>query len=304
MGRLPTEATARRLALHAAEIWSRPPAPADVVYLPQHLVLANFPLRRPQQMTSWRNWNGNIGLSIRPAFDGQGVPMFPYGMVARLLLIQITTRAVRRGEREILWGPTLTDVIKDLGLTPGNGGSGAKRSTASSVWYQMNALFRAEVVLESVNCPGGREGRCWSSFDLPAPNTLAGISGDNCVGRLALSDHYISACSRAVPLDGRIIQALRQKPSAIDVYAWLTYRVWTLLQKRLPEVHVSWERLHEQFGSEHASVGDFRRSFLATLGLVNCLYRGFEVELPKGRLLLRPLWPSVPSKSVQKHTFA
>ncbi|CAE6872654.1 hypothetical protein R69746_08593 [Paraburkholderia aspalathi] len=59
-----------------------------------------------------------------------------------------------------------------------------------------------------------------------------------------------------VPVDLRVLHALRQSPLAMDIYTWLTYRVFLLRVRGRPEVIIPWHALKAQFGSAYGELSD------------------------------------------------
>ena len=63
-----------------------------------------------------------------------------------------------------------------------------------------------------------------------------------------------------VPVDLKVVSALK-KPMAIDIYWWLTKRVYNLHEPAT----ISWQQLYQQFGSD-SELKDFKRKFKRALG--------------------------------------
>jgi hypothetical protein len=78
----------------------------------------------------FRRRNDRITLTVRPAFDDQNRPLYPYGAVPRLLLLWIATEAVHTRSRILYPAETVPGFMRDIGLNPDNGSVGAKRSDA------------------------------------------------------------------------------------------------------------------------------------------------------------------------------
>ena len=63
---------------------------------------------------------------------------------------------------------------------------------------------------------------------------------------MQLSQGYVDMLrDHPVPVDLKVIARLR-KPMAIDVYWWLTKRVYNLHEP----VTIAWQQLYQQFGSD------------------------------------------------------
>ena len=92
-----------------------------------------------------------------------------------------------------------------------------------------------------------------------------------------------------MPVDLRALRALRGSPLALDIYAWLTYRLSYLRRPCL----VPWSALEAQFGADYGRRRDFRRRFLARLADVLCLYPYARCAHTPAGLLLKPSPPHV-----------
>jgi hypothetical protein len=67
---------------------------------------------------------------------------------------------------------------------------------------------------------------------------------------LVLSDGFFREIMAApVPIKLPVLHALSKSPLAMDIYAWLTYRIFVLLRSNRPSVLVPWASLHAQLGS-------------------------------------------------------
>ena len=93
-----------------------------------------------------------------------------------------------------------------------------------------------------------------------------------------------------MPLDPVIVRTLRRSPLALDLYAWLTYRMAMLNHS----ASVSWPALEAQFGSEYKRPRDFRARFRKQLARVIEAWPGqLQVEACDRRVVLEPGPPSV-----------
>ena len=83
-----------------------------------------------------------------------------------------------------------------------------------------------------------------------------------------LSEEFYNAIMRSpVPLRTDILAALRKSPMALDVYMWVSYRLFTLHQSGQEQVSLSYGQLQEQFGTgiSESNYRSFRRDFKAAL---------------------------------------
>jgi hypothetical protein len=66
-----------------------------------------------------------------------------------------------------------------------------------------------------------------------------------------------------VPVDMRALRALKRSPLALDLYAWATYRTFTVSRTRKP-AFITWSELAAQIGADYADPKDFRRKGVTT----------------------------------------
>lgn len=85
----------------------------------------------------------------------------------------------------------------------------------------------------------------------------------------------------------RAVKVLKRSPLALDLYAWLTYRM-SYMRRR---TEIPWSGLRAQFGADYADTPDghrsFKKKFVAALRKVMVVYDGLRVdEGVRGPILL------------------
>ena len=102
-----------------------------------------------------------------------------------------------------------------------------------------------------------------------------------------------------VPLDMRILKAMRRSSLGLDLYLWLSYKTYRLYMDQKTE-KLTWQRLYAQFGGDPAAAGDkvivqaFRRDVLRELRKLKLCWPTLDYATPTGCLELRPSQPSIP----------
>lgn len=96
-----------------------------------------------------------------------------------------------------------------------------------------------------------------------------------------------------VPIDIRVLKALKKSPMALDIYCWMTYKMSYLKKK----TDVPWAALQAQFGANYAldsqGTRNFKRAFLRRLSHVYGFYHGFGIHHSDKGLTLSPGKPHI-----------
>lgn len=266
-----------------------------VAFSARAMVLATLPYQDPGDVPSFGRENGGYSLSIQPGWDDkQKVSLgYPYGTIPRLLLAWITTEAAYTKSRTLELGENLTDFMRQLGLRPTGGHFG----TITRLRSQMIRLFGARI-----SCVyHGKNGFSMQHVNVAAKSALwwDPLQPDNTErwhsGYILLGyEFFQEIIERPVPLDLRVMQAIKQSPMALDIYAWLTYRMSYLKKKTF----IPWASLALQFGSDYTRLRAFKEHFLEQLAAVKMLYSHarFSTEAANG-LTLYPSRPQVLKKA-------
>jgi Plasmid encoded RepA protein len=213
----------------------------------------------------------------------------PYGEKPRLILIHLSTEAVRTGSPVVDVEESMTAFARSLGLET-NG------QQLRSLKDQLARLAAATVRLSVLE-----EGRAVqvntqfvSAFDLWFPK-----QADQRVlwpSTVRLSEEYFQSLGQhAVPLDHRAVAALASSSMALDIYVWLAQRLHRVPSGK-PQF-IAWHSLYEQFGQGFARVRDFRRQFLQTLHHVESAYPAARMSADDRGLTLSHSPPPVPPKT-------
>jgi hypothetical protein len=285
--------------LDAAQAIKLDPDKAEAAFIARQLVQATLPHKNPGDIQAWSRTNGNLTLTIRSGWDTKKNKAigYPYGTIPRLLLFWMTTEAVKTNNPRIELGNSLTKFMRDIGLNPENGGTGAKRSDARRMRDQMQRLFRATISFDQNQ--GGRdawldmqvapEGVLWWDEKQPDQPTL----WDSWI---ELSKQFFNAITASpVPVDIRALKALKHSPLALDLYAWATYTAYQT-QKTGQSRNVSWKLLHEQLGAEYHDMKEFAKSCRMALRKVQTVYPEFGICFERGGVKVLPCNPAISIK--------
>lgn len=137
--------------------------------------------------------------------------------------------------------------MQQLGIHSDSGGSRGDRTRLKS---QIDRLFNCHIDLVYEDrgmkvTTGGRIARktvLWWDYHSPDQQTLW-------KSWLELSEELFSEIvAHPVPIDMRILKAMRRSSLGLDLYMWVSYKTFVLYsQKKKPE-RLTWERLYAQFG--------------------------------------------------------
>lgn len=254
----------------------------SIGFMARAMVQATLPHKKVAGSEFTRT-NGNFTLSLlAPSKIG-----LPYGVIPRLLLAWVTTEAVRTKQRELELGDSLSAFMRELDMVP----TGGRWGSVTRLKDQMQRLFASSVTctyddgatwaLESVK-PVDSARLWWSPKD-PTQATLWKSS-------VTLGERFFEEITRSpVPCDMRALNALKKSPMALDIYLWLTYRLFYLRHQSV----IPWAGLSGQFGADYAQVRQFKAAFLRELKKVLVVYPEAKVDYSQQGLLLLPSKPHV-----------
>jgi len=254
-------------------------------FMPRILVLTTLPHHRPESHR-FERVNGRHSVRMRaPRRVG-----LPYGSYPRLLLVHLTTEAVRTKSPEILLGATPNDSARKLGLSPISG----PRGTAPRLQEQLRRLLSMR--LEWQTSMGLTPRSSGSAFVITGaapwfrPWRLLPPRQPTWRSHIVLGQDFFEEISRsAVPVDLRAIRHLRRSPLAIDLYVWLTFRMSYLKKPTL----IPWRSLEAQFGSDYSRLRDFRSHAVTQIESVIRVYPTVRIRQTEAGLRLDASPPHV-----------
>jgi hypothetical protein len=262
-------------------------------FMARPLVQVTLPHRDPGNVPVFARNAGDLRLIIQPLMDrkdGKDINYgIPYGTIPRLILAWLSTEVVKTKSREIPLGGSLSAFMRELDMVP----TGGRWGTITRLREQVKRLFSSTFSIvygddKTFTVAGfklaARAQFFWDPLH-PGQHTLF-------ESVVVLSDEfYREILAHPIPLDTRILRALKKSPFALDLYTWLTYRMSYLKG----ETTIPWERLQEQFGSDYAETRKFKSHLVKTLEKVLVLYPAKVQAEERGLVLMRSL-PSVPKK--------
>lgn len=246
-------------------------------FMARALALATLPHRKVEGSEFVRT-NGAFTLTIlAPSAVG-----LPYGSLPRLLIAWLTTEAIKTNSRELELGDSMSGFMRELGLVP----SGGRWGSITRLKDQSSRLFRSSISASyedklkqaEMGYRVADSSSLWWDPKHPDQPTLWKSS-------VTLSEAFFrEVVDYPVPIDLRVLGALKQSPLALDIYIWLTYRM-SYLNK---PTTIPWQTLSVQFGSNYAAIRDFRVHFNRELKRVLALYPEADVMPTDRGLALKP----------------
>ncbi len=247
--------------------------------------------------THYERINGDFTLSISTQFSDTGLP---YGTIPRLLLVWITTEAVKTKSRELVLGDNLSEFMRKLGLVP----TGGRWGSITRLKEQSDRLFSCTIAWRYQNPKAPEQGAYtiisrkreeiyW--WDKKTQTNLF-------TSQITLSQEFFEEITNnPIVVRTEALKALKQSSLAVDIYTWVTHR--NSYAKKPSKI--KWEALQFQFGSGYPLTAqgkrDFKKKFIGALEKVVLVYPEASKLKPKEKyLLFVPGKPDVPKLVIHK----
>jgi cytidine deaminase len=85
---------------------------------------------------------------------------------------------------------------------------------------------------------------------------------------------------------------------ALDLYAWICYRSFVIVQKQQPPQFTAWEVLMRQLGTDYTDSDNFKKKASKALAKVKTIYPGLSISKAKGGFTVHATRLAVPQKTV------
>lgn len=189
---------------------------------------------------------GQLTLTVAPTSPKHGIP---YGSIPRVIMAWICTEVVRTKDRTLSLGHSQADFLERLQLH--NNGRDIARFREQSL-----RLFKSVISVEYTNDDDGDLSKRLMISDQshvfwhPKKVNQRSLWDST----LELSERFFNEIiSAPVPIDLRVFHALSKSPMAMDIYTWLTYRVFVLNVSGRQEALIPWAGLKLQFGGNYGN---------------------------------------------------
>jgi hypothetical protein len=253
---------------------------------------AALPHRRLPDEQGWQITGERVTLIVEPGMKAgtAGKPVHvgvPYGSRARLILLYLQSESLRTGSREVELGKSLRGWLVRLGIPVGG-------KSVDAVREQAERISRCKLTFEV------KAGASKGLMNQTIVDTALFLDLDDetqgslFVERARLSEGFFEQLKRhPVPLEEAAIKALNNNSMALDIYAWLAYRLHALKSP----TPVSWRALRPQFGMGFGRMDNFRARYLDNLKLALAVYPAAKVDVDETGLVLHPSRPPVSPKA-------
>lgn len=283
-----------QLLVAGHQIATEPPDRNDFL----HTVMCQVGLpRRPTEARTFERNSGFVSVLLEAGklYNGKqwiDHPL-PYGTTPRLVMVHVSSEAVRNRSRRVEVGDSMRQFLLTLGI----GDGGGPRGGYTAVRKQIEALAacRLQIGMQTEGKVVTVEAKPFRRFD--AWLHQDGSQHTLWPGVMELStDFYETLTEHAVPLDHRALSALRHSALALDIYTWLAHRLCRVI--KASGVMLSWQNLRDQFGQEYAESRDFKHEFRKCLRQVQVVYPTARVAEIAGGIQLFPSPAPIPKTFV------
>lgn len=283
-------------AMHGAE-----PVPA---FLHSALCAMSLPTRRPRGDDEFKpiiRQDRNYSLAITPkprlvkGPDGKATLVnlgVPFGAYPRVALISILTQAVRQQSRDIYLGGSFRDMMKRFGY---EGASRGQRGQTDLFKEQLDRLLACEWMIHWEDDNVSTRENAFNVSEVKLSHDYGGVNGpDGALSReLRLSESFYEHLRQhAVRFDMSAIHALRAKPTAIDLYTYLAYRLPRIGKGK--SVELDYVQLAAHMGNQIENVTKLRQTIRRTLDVVSSVYKDARIEIGDRKVRLSQSPPPVP----------
>lgn len=284
----------------------------EIGYLSPIFIQCTLPHSSPKNadgtlMTRYSRSNGSSTLFIEtpdayPLPDGGVINIggIPFGTIPRMVLLDFATAVKSTGEPFVNVGKGISNYIRENLQMKVTGG---KRGTITQVKEQLTRLAHSTFTVLYTPPETGdlrlrgniKKGYAFEKISIAKRGAFFEPSGGEWKSIIEFSEGFFELLRETpVPLDLRVVHALRQNLFALDIYCWLAHRLFYLKKP----TRIPWQSLKEQFGSSYLETRVFRFHFRKALLKALEFYRDAKVEDIGTHLVLYPSPSAVSDKKM------
>lgn len=262
-----------------------------------HNVLAqlSLPYRSQGEQRSFLRSSGAADLRVEagavPRAGGGFVEVgIPYGPKARLILILLSTLAVKTQSRTVEVDTSFRRFVESCGITM----SGKNNRAMKEQLLRLSAVSM-RLAITRQGFVDVYQGPIFNHFQVELPNDPRQQFLWN--SEVSFSQGFYDSLSRnAVPLERDAVIALKHSARALDIYTWLASRLFRLKSP----ITIRWTSLRHQFGTPSQGIESFKRAFATAMKTALVVYPEAKVESVFGGIRIYPSLPPVPTRSQRR----
>ena len=252
-------------------------------FMSRLLLMVNLPYRKPhQEINNWHRMNGHVSIDIVSAYKKGKFVGLPYGTYPRLILAYLVTQAVKTQSPIIYLGKSFGSFLKKLNLC--DGGKQYKQMqnqlekvlSASFSW-----TYETEEMYSRTNVQVSHQAHLWWK---PLENHDTSPFWESYIK--LNTDFFNEIIRHAVPLDLRILSALKNSPLGLDLYLFISWRIYKINKP----IFISWESLQQQLGGQYHDVKVFARDCRIHIKRIQAICPDLNISFIRGRFCLKPFF--------------
>lgn len=257
-------------------------------YTSKSLAIANLPYHDIDR-GRWERKNGNYTFVVVALKEGIKIP---FGVTPRLFFIWLITEITKTKKREIVLGDHFNEFLSKIGYTNFGGKERAR------VREQLLRLFNCaigtyyddEARKIAAGAPPESFIQTYNLWTRDKVSTADAQQQELFPAQIVVKQSFFEEVLKTpVPIDMRIVEAFKNSALKLDIYLWLTYRMFSVTKPQ----HIKYEDLMVQFGGDYdennkRSLDTFRTKFRNALKDVLKVYKAnVEFLSSKEIILLR-----------------
>ena len=251
-------------------------------FMSRLLLMVNLPYRDPgDDRRVWIRHNGKISIIVTPAYDKTGISLgIPYGTYPRLILAYLVTQAVKTQSPVIYLGKEFKSFINLIGLEKGGHQfKNVRKQLERILSASFSWVYETENLQSRTNIQVSHQTQLWWT-PLENPNVYSFWESYIKLN----TDFFNEIIHHAVPLDLRILSVLKNSPLGLDLYMFISWRVYKINKP----VFISWENLQQQLGGQYHDLKEFGRDCRTHIKRIQAICPYLNIEFIRGRLCLNP----------------
>ena len=252
--------------------------PKKITYYTTLLSAISLPAKTPVKRY-WQRTNGRDTLIIKageaPLIEnnkivrdrfGEPIPeelKLPSGIIPRHIFCFLSYEWTLKKNKTFMLGNSFHDFLKKMNKSSGGKQYQIMKDQIRRLFYcSIGALketdrgFKQKIpspIIDNIKV-------FWSDMDDQEESILP--------SSITISDYLADILCRSLPLNHETIQSIGKNVLAYDLYCWLNYRHYSLSDK----FTISYEALHQQFGSDYKQLRDFKSRLQKAFNLISDSY--------------------------------